>query len=125
MSISPIFLLIIAATVLSSPLKATNTRKLTSTDTASSGAQDDQIKCGGCPCNQPCYTAAPPPPPPPKKPSPTPSFNCPPPPSYIYITGPPGNLYPVDPYSHSSANRRVLVVPPLLVLVGLLGMLAF
>ncbi|KAJ1418436.1 putative leucine-rich repeat extensin-like protein 6 [Sesbania bispinosa] len=37
-----------------------------------------------------------PPPPSPKKP---PSVYCPPPPSspsYQYITGPPGNLYPVD-----------------------------
>ncbi|WJX16703.1 hypothetical protein P8452_06699 [Trifolium repens] len=39
-----------------------------------------------------------PPPPSPKK---TPSSNCPPPPysqssPYIYMTGPPGNLYPVD-----------------------------
>ncbi|KAL4574416.1 hypothetical protein LXL04_021247 [Taraxacum kok-saghyz] len=127
MSISLIFLLILAATVLS-PLKATSTRKLTSSDTAQGGAQplDDQFKCGGCPCNQPCYTALPPPPPPPKKPSPTAGLNCPPPPSYIYMTGPPaGNLYPVDPYSHSSAIRRVFVAPTFVVLVGLLGMLAF
>ncbi|KAI3779071.1 hypothetical protein L2E82_08535 [Cichorium intybus] len=122
MSIRPIFLLILAAMVLA-PVKATNPTKLTTTDAAPGGPQEDQFKCGGCPCNQPCYTAPPPPPPPPKKPSPTPSLNCPPPPSYIYITGPPGNLYPVDPYSHSSAKRRVWVAPPLLVVV--LGMLAF
>ncbi|KAF5777299.1 hypothetical protein HanXRQr2_Chr12g0534051 [Helianthus annuus] len=123
MSISPILLLILAAAVLA-PTKAINPRKLTSTDTAPGGALDDQFKCGGCPCNKPCYTA-PPPPPPPKKPSPTPGFNCPPPPSYIYMTGPPGNLYPVDPYSHSSAHRQILVAPPLMVVFGVLGVLAF
>ncbi|MCE3051464.1 hypothetical protein HAX54_049912 [Datura stramonium] len=78
-------------------------------------------KCGGCPCNNPCNPPssppppAPSPPPPPKKP---PSGYCPPPPlppsegggsgggyspnppnpQYIYMNGPPGNLYPVDQY---------------------------
>ncbi|KAI3816564.1 hypothetical protein L1987_16266 [Smallanthus sonchifolius] len=117
MSISLIFLLVLAAAVLA-PVKA-------STDTAPGGALDDQFKCGGCPCNKPCYTTPPPPPPPPKKPSPTPGLNCPPPPSYIYMTGPPGNLYPVNPYSQSSAHRRIWVAQSLMVVVGVTGMLAF
>ncbi|CAN4121694.1 unnamed protein product [Withania somnifera] len=82
---------------------------------------EGENKCGGCPCNKPCNPPSPPPPtpspppPPPKKP---PSgYNCPPPPysgggdggggggenvpyppnsQYIYMTGPPGSLYPVD-----------------------------
>ncbi|KAK9060043.1 hypothetical protein SSX86_020747 [Deinandra increscens subsp. villosa] len=129
-SISPIILLVLAAAVFA-PLQATNPRTLTSTDTAPGGPLDGQSKCGGCPCNQPCYTAPPPPPPsppPPKKPSPTPTpagINCPPPPSYIYIPGPPGNLYPVDPYSHSSAHRQIWAAPPITVVAGVLGMLAF
>ncbi|KVI05419.1 mulatexin-like [Cynara cardunculus var. scolymus] len=131
MSISPILLLILAVVVLA-PIKAMNPRKLdqtTSTDTAIGGSTDDhQIKCGGCPCNNPCNTSPPPPPPsppPPKKPSPTPGLNCPPPPSsYIYINGPPGNLYPINPYA-SSADHRVWVAPSLLVVTGVVGMLAF
>ncbi|GKD31802.1 hypothetical protein Tco_1242580, partial [Tanacetum coccineum] len=117
MSISTMFLLILAV-VLLAPTKATTTRKLTSIDTAQGGALEDQSKCGGCPCNKPCYTA-PPPPPPPNKPSPTPGFDCPPPPSYIYMNGPPGNLYPVDPYTRSSAHRHVWAMSPLLVVIGL------
>ncbi|PWA36344.1 hypothetical protein CTI12_AA600810 [Artemisia annua] len=125
MSISTMSFLI-SAIVLLAPIKATTTTKLTSIDTtAQGGALEDQSKCGGCPCNKPCYTA-PPPPPPPKKPSPTPGFNCPPPPSYIYMNGPPGNLYPVDPYTRSSAHRHVLwAMSPLMVVIGLVGMLAF
>lgn len=71
------------------------------------GTPDPGSKCGGCSaCQNPCAQSPPPPPPPsppppPKKPSPP---SCPPPPlppsppSFIYITGPPGNLYPVNPY---------------------------
>ncbi|KAL8241856.1 hypothetical protein R6Q59_012158 [Mikania micrantha] len=119
MSIAPIIFLILATAVLD-PLKATNT------NTVPGGSLDDQFKCGGCPCNQPCYTSPPPPPPPPpsKKPSPIPSLNCPPPPSYIYTTGPPGNLYPVDPFSQSSNHRQILLAPSIIVVIGVLGMLA-
>nr|XP_043614217.1 leucine-rich repeat extensin-like protein 6 [Erigeron canadensis] len=125
---SPILLLIFVIV----PIVAINPNKLVPPDTSASGVSRlDQSKCGGCPCNQPCYTAPPPPPPPPKKPpTPTPSgVNCPPPPSYIYITGPPGNLYPVDPYYyHSNSHRLVMAPRPLLVAVGVIMgiiMLAF
>lgn len=99
----------------------TNSRKLD--ETPPPGLEN---KCGGCPCNNPCNPppsppppALPPPPPPPKK-QPPPSNYCPPPPSgggggggqyppnppYIYINGPPGNLYPVDPFY--SGSGRIL-----------------
>ncbi|KAJ1425414.1 putative leucine-rich repeat extensin-like protein 6 [Sesbania bispinosa] len=70
--------------------------------------KSEEEKC--TPCG---YTPSPPPPlvypsppppivylsPPPPSPKKPPSVYCPPPPSspsYQYITGPPGNLYPVD-----------------------------
>ncbi|KVH97661.1 sulfated surface glycoprotein 185-like [Cynara cardunculus var. scolymus] len=115
----------------------------TATDTTMvpGGPSENQLKCGGCPCNNPCYTTSPPPPPPsppppPKMPSPTPGLNCPPPPttgggyglappSYIYITGPPGNVYPVNPY-FSAGHRNFWVAPPLQVIVfGLVSVLSF
>ncbi|KAK4772012.1 hypothetical protein SAY86_013787 [Trapa natans] len=88
----------------------------------------------------PCGQAAPPPPPPPvpcppppalPPPSPKkpPSQYCPPPPppqSYIYITGPPGNLYPIDQDfggASSSLPERFELV--LLIAFGLLGLLGF
>ncbi|KAK7308724.1 hypothetical protein VNO77_42350 [Canavalia gladiata] len=65
-----------------------------------------------------------PPPPSPKKP---PSKYCPPPPSsssYVYMTGPPGNLYPVDEnFSGASPSRRRSLAAFLPLLVGLLGLL--
>ncbi|XP_050228865.1 uncharacterized protein LOC126678041 [Mercurialis annua] len=57
----------------------------------------DQIKCGSCPCVNPCAQLPPPPPPPPPK-----TTYCspvaPPPPRFIYVTGVPGNgnLYVTD-----------------------------
>ncbi|KAI3729352.1 hypothetical protein L6452_18008 [Arctium lappa] len=140
-----IFLVILAVAMVTAPIKAMNPRKLDETNPV--GSTDDQIKCGSCPCGQTCYTSPPPPPPPSpsppppaKKPSPTPGLNCPPPPSgggggggggggktppnYIYIAGPPGDLYPVV-QSVSDGRRRFTVAPPLLVLSGLLGILCF
>lgn len=64
------------------------------------------IKCGSCPCVNPC--APPPPPPPPKNcnPSPLP----PPPPRFIYVTGIPG-VYQTDQngwdYYFSGGGRNV------------------
>lgn len=113
------------------------------------GSPDEGNKCGGCPCNSPCSVPSPPPPPPampppppaqPPPPPPTPKKPptpvCPPPPGssggpvvptppsqYIYITGPPGNLYPVD-TNFSRAARSSTVGLPLVLLVGSMLQLA-
>ncbi|KAK7348897.1 hypothetical protein VNO80_23651 [Phaseolus coccineus] len=66
-----------------------------------------------------------PPPPSPKKP---PSTYCPPPPSsaYLYMTGPPGNLYPVDEnFSGASGNRHQNLSVFLVLLVILCSMMVF
>ncbi|RDX88753.1 hypothetical protein CR513_29608, partial [Mucuna pruriens] len=64
------------------------------------GEESTNEKCTPCESG---YTPSPPPPieylsPPPPSPKKPPSKYCPPPPSsaYLYMTGPPGNLYPVD-----------------------------
>ncbi|XP_010274665.1 PREDICTED: leucine-rich repeat extensin-like protein 2 [Nelumbo nucifera] len=80
------------------------------------------IKCTACSsCENPCNQHPPPPPPPPPT---TPSSYCPPPPPppFFYITGPPGNLYPFDPF-FSSAGRNSVAGVLVLVLCGLLGLL--
>ncbi|XP_043701948.1 leucine-rich repeat extensin-like protein 6 [Telopea speciosissima] len=97
-----------------------------------SATPDSGVKC--TPCEQhpppPPPPSLPPPPPPPKNPY---TQNCPPPPSssgqspptpYYYITGPPGNLYPFDPY-YSVSSRNSVAGIPLLVGCGLLGLLPF
>ncbi|KAI3453117.1 hypothetical protein Pfo_009780 [Paulownia fortunei] len=102
---------------------------------------DFQNKCGSCPCNNPCNPPpsppppSPPPPPPPPPPKKTPLSNyCPPPPSgggggqyppnppYIFINGPPGNLYPVD-YSGSGRSFSTGLVPFLI--SSVVGLIAF
>ncbi|XP_047965843.1 leucine-rich repeat extensin-like protein 6 [Salvia hispanica] len=97
----------------------------------------EENKCGGCPCNNPCNPPPSPPPPalppPPPKKKPPPSNYCPPPPSgggqnppnppYIYINGPPGNLYPVDPYYSGSVRSFSSGLMPFLISAGL-GLLA-
>lgn len=62
-------------------------------------APTTEIKCGACPCVNPCGQQSLPPPPPPP-----PRFTCcntlpptPPPPTFYYVTGVPGQLYGVDP----------------------------
>ncbi|ESQ28105.1 hypothetical protein EUTSA_v10019710mg [Eutrema salsugineum] len=80
--------------------------------------EEEPIKCTPCLQN-------PPPPPPPSPPPPSPSCpppplppsppkkksNCPPPPStYIYMTGPPGELYPVDQQFGAAAGKSFTVV---------------
>ncbi|OAY29220.1 leucine-rich repeat extensin-like protein 6 [Manihot esculenta] len=113
------FLLVAAAP----PIQALDSRKL---DENTAPGSTDQ-KCTPC-------TATPPPPPPPSPcppppalPPPTPkkppSSNCPPPPpSFIYISGPPGNLYPVD-NDFSGAGRTTVAGLPALIGCGLLAFL--
>ncbi|CAH2080436.1 unnamed protein product [Thlaspi arvense] len=73
-------------------------------------------------CPAPPSPELPPPyiPRPPKKP---PRPYCPPPPpsSYVYVTGPPGNLYPIV-TSYSGAGSLGLGLP-LLISSGLVGVL--
>lgn len=75
---------------------------------------DAEIKCGSCPCSNPCIQQLSPPPPPPPPPPPSPctptvssrpppprfiytmSSPAPPPPRFTYTTGVPGNLYEID-----------------------------
>ncbi|KAK4263939.1 hypothetical protein QN277_029289 [Acacia crassicarpa] len=99
-----------------------SSRKLVET-TVPAGDQ----KC--TPCGGTVYSSPPPPPPalpppspPPPSPKKSPSSYCPPPPpSFIYITGPPGNLYPLD-ENFNSASRRTFL-PVATVLPGLLTLL--
>ncbi|XP_022854252.1 wiskott-Aldrich syndrome protein family member 2-like [Olea europaea var. sylvestris] len=105
------------------------------------------IKCGECPCGNPCNqqlpSLSPPPPPPPPKnqycatpPTPPPprfiyvTGQMPPPPSrFIYTTGPPGNLYRTDPFNlqiySSAAHNNVLVGLLLFVACGIMEFLVF
>ncbi|EXC04506.1 hypothetical protein L484_001671 [Morus notabilis] len=103
---------------------------------------DDQAQGGDEKCT-PCTQNPPPPPPPspsppppsppppPKKPpsppSPTGGQYCPPPPApFIYITGPPGELYPVDKdFYYNGAAKSGPISLPILVASGLLGVFAF
>ncbi|KAL1189922.1 hypothetical protein V5N11_022818 [Cardamine amara subsp. amara] len=81
--------------------------------------EEDPIKCTSCLQNPPPPSPPPPslscpPPPPPKKKS-----YCPPPPStYLYMTGPPGELYPVDMQFGAAAGKSFTVVK-------ILGLLTF
>lgn len=98
--------------ILVAPIYGFESRKLD--ETGLPGSSDPSIKCGGCsPCGHPsCYTSPPPPSPPPPPPKKQPiSANCPPPPynpgaGFVYMTAPPGELYPVDPYY--SGSSRIL-----------------
>ncbi|KAK3221683.1 hypothetical protein Dsin_008708 [Dipteronia sinensis] len=76
------------------------------------------------PCPPP--PALPPPPPPPAAPKKPPTQYCPPPPLFIYMTGPPGDLYPID-SEFSGASRQLFspILSNLVGFVGLLGLLAF
>ncbi|KAL2347688.1 hypothetical protein Fmac_001688 [Flemingia macrophylla] len=115
------------------PIKGEESRKLDATN--------GDVKCGSC---EGGYNPSPPPPtiPPPPPPSPPPiiypsppppspkkpsSNYCPPPPSsaYLYMTEPPGNLYPVDEnFSRASPCSHQSFSVFLLLLVGLFGMMA-
>ncbi|XP_042505805.1 leucine-rich repeat extensin-like protein 2 [Macadamia integrifolia] len=111
--------------VWTTPIYGSTSRKLD--DSTVSGTPDTGIKC--TPCEQHSPPLPPPPPPPPASSN---TQNCPPPPSVksppaplYYITGPPGNLYPFDPYYSSSSRNSVAGLPVVLVGFGLvLGLLA-
>ncbi|KAL1192215.1 hypothetical protein V5N11_034165 [Cardamine amara subsp. amara] len=82
----------------------------------------DPIKCSPSCITYPPPPSPPPPsppppacPPPPALPPPPPKKygpNCPPPPpaNFLYITGPPGNLYPVDQEFGAAAGKSLTVV---------------
>ncbi|PSR91082.1 Acetaldehyde dehydrogenase [Actinidia chinensis var. chinensis] len=123
-----VLIVIFLITTFPTSIKGLNPRKLD--DATVTGPPDSSNKCTSCsPCNNnPCNQIPPPPPPPlppppPKKP---PTQYCPPPPpsSFIYIAGPPGNLYPIDPY-FSGGHQNFAAVLPLLVGCGLVGLIAF
>ncbi|XVE85401.1 hypothetical protein DITRI_Ditri17bG0088200 [Diplodiscus trichospermus] len=112
------------------PINCSESRKL-----------DESIAPGdqGVKCTPSCIQSPPPPSPPPPCPPPPsppvlpppapkkpPTQYCPPPPSppsFIYITGPPGNLYPID-QNFGGASRNLQVGLSALV-CGFLIFLAF
>ncbi|KAL8117907.1 hypothetical protein AgCh_015698 [Apium graveolens] len=100
------FLVIITSSATDSPLVQLD--QLAETEPV---IHDVSIKCGECPCVNPCSYSPPPPPPSPPPPPPPTQYcppNAPPPPRFIYFTGPPpprfvyfagppgGDLYPVE-----------------------------
>ncbi|KAM7524266.1 hypothetical protein LguiA_014168 [Lonicera macranthoides] len=88
---------------------ATSTKKLDEVPSV----PDPSIKCGSCPCVNPCSQQLPPPPPPPTTnipamqycSPPPPRFSyvtdpqTPPPPRFVYVSGPPEDLYRTDPFN--------------------------
>ncbi|KAK8686272.1 hypothetical protein V6N13_125299 [Hibiscus sabdariffa] len=134
--LSSVAVFVVIATV-ACPINGLESRKL---DESTVPAGDQGVKCTPSCIQSPPPPplpspppACPPPPSPPALPPPTPkkppTEYCPPPPvppsppSYIYITGPPGSLYPID-QNFGGADRNVAV--GLLALVsGLFLLLAF
>ncbi|EXC20660.1 hypothetical protein L484_027219 [Morus notabilis] len=84
------------------------------------------IKCGSCPCVNPCVQL-PPPPPPPKTPYCSPVVMPPPPPRFVYVTSLPEQPYQANTipsnnwqYFYSSAARKTMLYLHLLVFSGFL-----
>lgn len=120
----PLVLNLILVMLLCTIVPIKGSRKLDETTVPSTNGEVKCVPCGDSyssppPPPPPVY----PPPPPPKKP---PTQYCPPPPaSFIYISGPPGNLYPVDENFNGASRRSLGSTVPVLVL-GLLSLfLAF
>ncbi|KAJ9135795.1 hypothetical protein P3X46_032931 [Hevea brasiliensis] len=117
-----LFLLIVAA---APPIHAFDSRKLEE-NTVPGPSDEKCTPCNSSPPPPPPPSPSPPPPAlPPPSPPPTPkkppSKYCPPPPpSFIYITGPPGNLYPVD-NDFNDADRTSAAGLPVLIGCWLLG----
>ncbi|KAJ0241159.1 Uncharacterized protein HA466_0216110 [Hirschfeldia incana] len=91
---------------------------------------EEPIKCTPCLQKPPPPPPSPPPPspscpPPPRPPSPPKKSYCPPPPStYIYMTGPPGELYPVDQqFGKAAAKSSKVVKISGLIAFGVVGFL--
>uniref|UniRef100_A0A2P2QLK1 Nutrient reservoir n=1 Tax=Rhizophora mucronata TaxID=61149 RepID=A0A2P2QLK1_RHIMU len=133
MLLPPLVLLLTSAVI--GPIHGFDSRKLD--DTTAPGPAGE--KCSPCstspppppPSSPPPPPVCPPPPPPalpppelpPPPPKKSPSRYCPPPPpSYIYMTGPPGNLYPID-NNFGGAGRGSAVGWPVLIGCGFLGLL--
>uniref|UniRef100_A0A2N9J0F7 Uncharacterized protein n=1 Tax=Fagus sylvatica TaxID=28930 RepID=A0A2N9J0F7_FAGSY len=125
-------------------MSATVSKKLDQTNSLPDHEEaNTELKCGTCPCVNPCEQQQPPPPPPPPPPplppppppqtpkNPSSQYFTPqappPPPRFIYFTGVPGNLYNTDPYNtwvyYSGADRNVIVGSPLLVGCGVLELI--
>ncbi|KAI4357672.1 hypothetical protein L6164_001606 [Bauhinia variegata] len=122
-----LILLIVCATAPS--ISGLNPRKLDETTVPTTPTGDE--KCSPCgystpPPPSPPPPAIPPPSPPPPSPKKTPSSYCPPPPSgYLYITGPPGNLYPIDENFNGANRHSRSFAAALPALVGFLTLLAY
>ncbi|XP_050259635.1 anther-specific proline-rich protein APG-like [Quercus robur] len=137
-----LMMLLFLLTSFSFPTSATVSQKLDQTPLPQEA--DTEVKCGSCPCSNPCVQQPPlpppSPPPPPPPPSPTPNNPstpycpplAPPPPRFTYVTSVPGgNLYNTDPnypiYNtwvyHSSADRNMIVELLLLLGFGVLELL--
>ncbi|KAL5162308.1 hypothetical protein HKD37_07G019445 [Glycine soja] len=131
--------LILVLICVTTPIKGEKSRKL---DEVTNGNEKCTPCEGGYTPSPPIEYLSPPPPieyfsppppivypsPPPPSPKKPPTKYCPPPPSsaYLYMTGPPGNLYPVDEnFSGASSNRHHSFAVFLPLLVGLLCMMAF
>ncbi|KAL6219519.1 hypothetical protein ACLB2K_007278 [Fragaria x ananassa] len=104
-----------------------------------------EIKCGTCPCVNPCQQQQQelPPPPPPPPPAMTtgctpalpaaPAVLAPPPPRFIYVTGIPGDLYKTDTYGSSYSYdfysaaapppypNMIITLPPALLVILLMA----
>lgn len=99
-------------------------------DSSSARKLDEEpIKCTPCLQKSPPPPSPPPPspscPPPPRPPTPPKTSYCPPPPStYIYMTGPPGELYPVDQqFGEAAAKSFRAVKISGLIAFGVMGLL--
>ncbi|XP_015895468.3 leucine-rich repeat extensin-like protein 3 [Ziziphus jujuba] len=123
-------LFVVLIAIASTPINGLDSRKLD--EVPAPGGE----KCAPCtqyppPSPSPPPPSPPPPPasPPPSPPSPKkpPTQYCPPPPSsFLYITGPPGNLYPVDGDFNGATKKNLVMGLPFLVGFGLLlGLVAF
>ncbi|KAK2434257.1 hypothetical protein QL285_019425 [Trifolium repens] len=123
-----VLILVFFYIITTSEVNNVESRKLDETNVPMTNGTD--VKCTPCgDYSPPPPPANPPPSPPPPSPKKPPTQYCPPPPSpsYIYITGPPGNLYPID-ENFSGAihgHHRSLAALLLSFAVTFLGMIAF